>query len=96
MKHFFDYAPPLGVGALARGAPPAKHARPGVFRMFKSLILAVSIFAAVSIPTAKASANTGYTFEWSNGFDGYGHCYQVTLDEQLLNGENPVDNWYCH
>ena len=37
----------------------------------------------------------GYYFNWGQGRDGWGYCYQWTSSGQVLNQGMPVDKWNC-
>lgn len=48
----------------------------------------------VSAPSVKQNY-PGYYFNWGQGRDGWGYCYQWTSNGQVLNNGMPVDNWNC-
>lgn len=38
---------------------------------------------------------SGSYFDWGQGQDGWGYCYEWTWNGQVLNGGMPVSNYYC-
>lgn len=50
---------------------------------------------ALSILRWRRPPGTGSYYNWGRAQNGWGYCYQWTMDGHVLNGGNPVDNFYC-
>jgi hypothetical protein len=53
------------------------------------------VIPAPTMTTPPPPHYPGYFYDWGQGRDGWGYCYQWTSSGQVLNQGMPVDNWNC-
>jgi len=52
-------------------------------------------FLGVAFCSLLAHADQGAYFNWGQGLDGWGHCYEYTNSGAVLNDGRPVDDNMC-